>query len=333
MIPVSVRAEVERGAARQPGRGDDGPAAGVVPGAARAARPRAPGAERPQAGRAGRGRPGAHRPDRLRAADDHGPGGAPDVAPALLQPRGDERARARSSRSTWRAGACSTRSRWSRWRPARALGVALLSYDGKINFGLVGRLRHALGPRRARGRRARLARRAGGHGGRAAHRATAAATWRHEGQGRRQRPLAGLEVRVQRLEQSTRTVSDAAQAVGCQEAEIAKSIVFVADGDPVVCVASGRHRIDAGQAGGRARRGRGAPGGARTRCAPPPASRSAASRRSATTCPSSSTRSSSSTSASGPPPGDPHSLFAVDPRVLARCTHARVIAVGEDGDL
>ena len=49
---------------------------------------------------------------------------------------------------------------------------------------------------------------------------------------------------VQRLEASTRTVSDAAVAVGCQEAEIAKSIVFIADGDPVVCVASGRHRID-----------------------------------------------------------------------------------------
>ena len=54
----------------------------------------------------------------------------------------------------------------------------------------------------------------------------------------------GLEVHVQRLEESTRTVSDAAVAVGCQVAEIAKSIVFVADGDPVVCVASGRHRID-----------------------------------------------------------------------------------------
>ena len=54
----------------------------------------------------------------------------------------------------------------------------------------------------------------------------------------------GLVVEVQRLERSTRTVSDAALAVGCQEAEIAKSIVFVADGDPVVCVASGRHRID-----------------------------------------------------------------------------------------
>jgi prolyl-tRNA editing enzyme YbaK/EbsC (Cys-tRNA(Pro) deacylase) len=54
----------------------------------------------------------------------------------------------------------------------------------------------------------------------------------------------GLEVSVQRLEASTRTVGDAARAVGCAEAEIAKSIVFVADGDPVVCVASGEHRID-----------------------------------------------------------------------------------------
>jgi prolyl-tRNA editing enzyme YbaK/EbsC (Cys-tRNA(Pro) deacylase) len=54
----------------------------------------------------------------------------------------------------------------------------------------------------------------------------------------------GLEVSVQRLEASTRTVGDAARAVGCAEAEIAKSIVFVADGDPVVCVASGQHRID-----------------------------------------------------------------------------------------
>ena len=33
-------------------------------------------------------------------------------------------------------------------------------------------------------------------------------------------------------EASTRTVADAATAVGCDEAEIAKSIVFVADGDP-----------------------------------------------------------------------------------------------------
>jgi Cys-tRNA(Pro) deacylase len=51
-------------------------------------------------------------------------------------------------------------------------------------------------------------------------------------------------MKVSRLEASTRTVADAATAVGCDEAEIAKSIVFVADGDPVVCVASGRHRVD-----------------------------------------------------------------------------------------
>ena len=54
----------------------------------------------------------------------------------------------------------------------------------------------------------------------------------------------GIRVHVQRLEASTAHRRDAALAVGCQESEIAKSIVFVADGDPVVCVASGRHRID-----------------------------------------------------------------------------------------
>jgi prolyl-tRNA editing enzyme YbaK/EbsC (Cys-tRNA(Pro) deacylase) len=54
----------------------------------------------------------------------------------------------------------------------------------------------------------------------------------------------GLEVTVQRLDDSTRTVQEAARAVGCAEGEIAKSIVFIADGDPVVCIASGAHRID-----------------------------------------------------------------------------------------
>lgn len=54
----------------------------------------------------------------------------------------------------------------------------------------------------------------------------------------------GLEVRVETLESSTRTVEDAARAVGCRPAQIAKSIVFVADGEPVLCVASGAHRVD-----------------------------------------------------------------------------------------
>ena len=55
----------------------------------------------------------------------------------------------------------------------------------------------------------------------------------------------GLDVAVKSLEQSTKTVRDAAAAVGCDEAMIAKSIVFVCDGEPVVCVSSGAHRVDA----------------------------------------------------------------------------------------
>ncbi len=54
----------------------------------------------------------------------------------------------------------------------------------------------------------------------------------------------GLEVDVRRLDASTATVQAAALAVGCEDAQIAKSLVFVADGDPVVCIASGAHRVD-----------------------------------------------------------------------------------------
>jgi prolyl-tRNA editing enzyme YbaK/EbsC (Cys-tRNA(Pro) deacylase) len=54
----------------------------------------------------------------------------------------------------------------------------------------------------------------------------------------------GLDVTVRTLDQSTKTVKDAAAAVGCDESRIAKSIVVVCDGDPVVCVTSGAHRVD-----------------------------------------------------------------------------------------
>jgi prolyl-tRNA editing enzyme YbaK/EbsC (Cys-tRNA(Pro) deacylase) len=54
----------------------------------------------------------------------------------------------------------------------------------------------------------------------------------------------GLQVDMTRFERPTRTVTEAAEAVGCQPAQIAKSIVFVADGEPVVVVASGARRID-----------------------------------------------------------------------------------------
>jgi prolyl-tRNA editing enzyme YbaK/EbsC (Cys-tRNA(Pro) deacylase) len=54
----------------------------------------------------------------------------------------------------------------------------------------------------------------------------------------------GLKVDMTTFERPTRTVDEAARAVGCQPAQIAKSIVFVADGDPVVVVASGARKID-----------------------------------------------------------------------------------------
>ena len=54
----------------------------------------------------------------------------------------------------------------------------------------------------------------------------------------------GLDVAVRSLEQSTKTVREAAAAVGCDEAMIAKSIVFVCDGEPIVCVTSGAHKVD-----------------------------------------------------------------------------------------
>jgi prolyl-tRNA editing enzyme YbaK/EbsC (Cys-tRNA(Pro) deacylase) len=54
----------------------------------------------------------------------------------------------------------------------------------------------------------------------------------------------GLEVDVKTLTTPTRTVAEAATAVGCDDAQIAKTLVFVADGDPVLVVASGAHRVD-----------------------------------------------------------------------------------------
>jgi prolyl-tRNA editing enzyme YbaK/EbsC (Cys-tRNA(Pro) deacylase) len=54
----------------------------------------------------------------------------------------------------------------------------------------------------------------------------------------------GLDVDVKTLEQPTRTVAEAAKALGVPEAAIAKSLVFLADGEPLVVIASGAHRVD-----------------------------------------------------------------------------------------
>jgi prolyl-tRNA editing enzyme YbaK/EbsC (Cys-tRNA(Pro) deacylase) len=54
----------------------------------------------------------------------------------------------------------------------------------------------------------------------------------------------GLDVRVASTSHPARTVDAAASAVGCDQARIARSEVFVADGDPVVVVTPGTHRVD-----------------------------------------------------------------------------------------
>jgi prolyl-tRNA editing enzyme YbaK/EbsC (Cys-tRNA(Pro) deacylase) len=55
----------------------------------------------------------------------------------------------------------------------------------------------------------------------------------------------GPGFQVLELEASTRTSEDAAAAVGCSVAEIAKSLIFkAADGRPVLVIASGANRVD-----------------------------------------------------------------------------------------
>ena len=55
---------------------------------------------------------------------------------------------------------------------------------------------------------------------------------------------AGLELNVQRFPEGTRSAADAARAIGCQVGQIVKSLVFMADGAPVVALVSGAHQLD-----------------------------------------------------------------------------------------
>ncbi len=138
----------------------------------------------------------------------------------------------------------------------------------------------------------------------------------------------GLEVQVKRLPEPTATVAEAAAAVGAPPARIAKSIVFVADGDPVLCIVSGAHRVDTDLLAD-------ALDVAEVRPATPDEVRAA-----------------TGFSVGGVPPfghglpvvldamlleqesvwaagGDGHSLFEVDPRALVTCTRATVAAIGD----
>ncbi|MCK2027173.1 YbaK/EbsC family protein [Microbacterium sp. SSW1-47] len=56
----------------------------------------------------------------------------------------------------------------------------------------------------------------------------------------------GVDAEIRVLPDSARTATEAAAAIGCEVAAIANSLVFLADGDPVLVMTSGGHRVDLG---------------------------------------------------------------------------------------
>ena len=58
---------------------------------------------------------------------------------------------------------------------------------------------------------------------------------------------AGVDADVRRFDESVPTAAVAARALGCDVGAIANSLVFDADGDPLLVLASGAHRVDTGK--------------------------------------------------------------------------------------
>ena len=57
--------------------------------------------------------------------------------------------------------------------------------------------------------------------------------------------ILGSDYEIQEFELPTRTVAEAAAAIGCEDAQIAKSLVFRSGSDrPILVVASGINRVD-----------------------------------------------------------------------------------------
>ncbi|MFH8800561.1 YbaK/EbsC family protein [Streptomyces sp. NPDC017936] len=56
--------------------------------------------------------------------------------------------------------------------------------------------------------------------------------------------LGDLRARVLRFPDATRTAAEAAAAIGCELSEICKSLVFAADGVPVLVLMDGASRVD-----------------------------------------------------------------------------------------
>ena len=67
----------------------------------------------------------------------------------------------------------------------------------------------------------------------------------------------GLEAEVQELADSTRTAQEAADAVGVEVGQIVKSLVFVDETGPVLCLCAGDRRVDTDKLGQNARQAKG----------------------------------------------------------------------------
>ena len=67
---------------------------------------------------------------------------------------------------------------------------------------------------------------------------------------------AGLDSEVRELSDSTRTAQDAAAAVGVDIGQIVKSLVFVDDTGPLLCLCAGDRRVDVAKLGNGARQAR-----------------------------------------------------------------------------
>jgi len=54
----------------------------------------------------------------------------------------------------------------------------------------------------------------------------------------------GIDIEPREMDESTHTAQQAADALGCSVAAIVKSLLFEADGEPVLILASGPNRVD-----------------------------------------------------------------------------------------
>lgn len=60
----------------------------------------------------------------------------------------------------------------------------------------------------------------------------------------------GHPVEVRRFPEGTKTAEDAARAIGCEVGQIVKSLVFTADGRPVLALTGGANRVDVARLAG-----------------------------------------------------------------------------------